>query len=311
MTSQATLATRGAAPPARRRGTVPREERWLGLAFAAPVLLLMAALVFVPLGLTLWDSLHRVDPMRPGTPFIGLKHYVDLLSDTNVQQAWLNTAAYVVIAVVLETLGGLGAALLLQRITVGRRWLLAAVILPWALPPVVNAIVWLWIYNPSYGLLDGALLRFGLISAPKVWFNDRATALFLVSLVHVWRMMPLTAVILLAALQSVPRELYEAAKLDGAGPVQAFIHVTLPLIAGGLAIALSQSTVFAFNLFDEAWILAGSSLDTRTVVAQVYMSAFQNLHFSYGMALSVLVMMASCLVSLIYVLRVYRETRYG
>jgi multiple sugar transport system permease protein len=309
--SEAALSAETLPRPARRRESVPRDERWLGLAFAAPVVVLMAALVFVPLGLTLWDSLHRVDPMRPGTPFIGLKHYVDLLSDSNVRQAWLNTVAYVVIAVVLETLGGLGAALLLQRIKVGRRWLLAAVILPWALPPVVNAIVWLWIYNPSYGLLDGTLLRFGLISTPKIWFNDRATALFLVSLVHVWRMMPLTAVILLAALQSVPRELYEAAKLDGAGPVQAFRHVTLPLIAGGLAIALSQSTVFAFNLFDEAWILAGSSLDTRTVVAQVYMSAFQNLHFSYGMALSVLVMIASCLVSLVYVLRVYRETRYG
>lgn len=309
--SQAALPATAPSRLERRRISVPRGELWLGFAFAAPAVVLMAALVFVPLGLTLWDSLHRVDPMRPGTPFVGFKHYVDLLSDTNVRQAWLNTAAYVVIAVVLETLGGLGAALLLQRVRVGRRWLLAAVILPWALPPVVNAIVWQWIYNPSYGLLDGALLRFGLIDAPIVWFNDRATALVLVSLVHVWRMMPLTAVILLAALQSVPRELYEAATLDGAGPVQAFRHVTLPLIAGGLAIALSQSTVFAFNLFDEAWILAGSSLDTRTVVAQVYMSAFQNLHFSYGMALSVLVMIASCLVSLVYVLRVYRETRYG
>lgn len=271
----------------------------------------MTALVFVPLGFTVWDSLHRVDPMRPGTPFIGLQHYADLMRDPNVRQAWLNTVAYVVIAVVFETLGGLGAALLLNRIKVGRRWLLAATILPWALPPVVNAIVWMWIYNPSYGLLNGALLRFGLIGAPHVWFNDRTTALFFVALVHVWRMMPLTAVILLAALQGIPAELYEAAQLDGAGPVKCFFKITLPLIAGGLAIALSQSTVFAFNLFDEAWILAGSSLDTRTIVAQVYMSAFQNLHFSYGMALSLLVMIASCLVSLVYVFRVYRETRYG
>ena len=123
-------------------------------------------------------------------------------------------------------------------------------------------------------------------------------------------MMPLTAVILLSALQGVPADLIEAARLDGAGPVQRFRFVILPLISGGLAIALSQSTVFAFNLFDEAWILNGSSLDTRTIVAEVYMAAFQNLHFSYGMALSVLVMLASLLVSLVYVLRVYRETRY-
>ena len=183
-------------------------------------------------------------------------------------------------------------------------------ILPWALPPVVNAIVWLWIYNPGYGLLNGILMALGVISSSHVWFNDRATALFLVAIVHVWRMMPLTAVILLASLQSIPGDLYEAARLDGAGPIRCFRMITLPLISGGLAIALSQSTVFAFNLFDEAWILTGSSLDTRTIVAQVYMSAFQDLHFSYGMALSVLVMVASLLVSLIYVLRVYRETRY-
>jgi multiple sugar transport system permease protein len=285
-------------------------DRWLGLILAAPIVLIMAAFVFVPVLVTLWDSVHRVEPMRPGTPFIGLAHYWSLMTDPNVQHAWINTLAYVVFAVVLETLGGLGAALLLNKITFGRRWLLAAVVLPWALPPVVNAIVWLWIYNPSYGLLNAVFKTTGLISAYHVWFNDRTTALLLVALVHVWRMMPLTVVILLASLQSIPAELYQAARLDGAGPIRSFVKVTLPLIAGGLAIALSQSTGFAFNLVDEAWILTGSSLDTRPVLVEVYMSAFQNLRFSYGMALSVLVMFASLLTSLVYVLRVYRETRY-
>jgi multiple sugar transport system permease protein len=285
-------------------------DRWLGLAFVAPIVVVMGFLVFGPVLVTLWDSLHRVDPMRLGTPFIGLENYRNLMSDASVLHAWLNTMAYVVFAVVLETAGGLAAALLLNKITWGRRWLLAAVVLPWALPPVVNAIVWLWIYNPSYGLLNGILQSTGLISSYHVWFNDRTTALLLVALVHVWRMLPLTAVILLAALQSIPAELYQAARLDGAGPFRSFSKVTLPLISGGLAIALSQSTVFAFNLFDEAWILNGSSLDTRPVLVQVYMSAFQDLRFSYGMALSVLVMFASLLISLVYVLRVYRETRY-
>ena len=110
-------------------------------------------------------------------------------------------------AVVVETLGGLAAALLLNAVKTGRRWLLAATVLPWALPPVINAIVWLWIYNPSYGLLTGVLKATGVIAANHVWFNDRATALVLIGLVHVWRMMPLTAVILLSALQGVPSEL--------------------------------------------------------------------------------------------------------
>ena len=287
-----------------------RRDAWLGLGFAIPIIVIMGGLVFVPLASTLWDSLFRIDPMRPGTPFVGLQNYTGFLTDPAIRQGWYNTFVYVLLAVILETLGGLGAALLLSRIKYGRRWLLAALVLPWCLPPVVNAIVWLWIYNPSYGLLNGALHAMGLIDQNIVWFNNRGTALLLVTVVHVWRMMPLTAIILLAALQSIPQDLYEAAKLDGAGPVKCFRMITLPLIAGGLAIALSQSTVFALNLFDEAWVLAGSSLDTRTVIIQVYMSAFQNLHFSQGMALSVLTMIVSLIISALYVMRVYRETSY-
>lgn len=296
--------------PSHGRARFYNGEAGLGLAFAIPIIVIMGALVFMPLVTTLIDSLYRVEPMRAGTPFVGLDNYAALASDSNVRLAWINTLIYVVIAVVLETIGGLAAALLLNKVKLGRRWLLAALILPWCLPPVVNAVVWLWIYNPSYGLLNGILHTVGLTSENNVWFNDRETALFLVALVHVWRMLPLTAIILLAALQSIPADLYEAAKLDGAGPIKSFRLVTLPLISGGLAIALSQSTVFAFNLFDEAWILTGSSLDTRTVIIQVYMSAFQNLKFSFGMALSIVAMIASLLVSLVYVLKVYRETRF-
>jgi multiple sugar transport system permease protein len=285
-------------------------ETWLGFLYVLPIILVMGSLVFVPLITTVLDSLYRIDPMRPGTPFVGLLNYQNLATDSNVQHATWNTLIYVVLAVVLETAGGLAAALLLNQVRRGRQWLLAVLVLPWCLPPVVNALVWLWIYNPSYGVLNNLLKAVGLLNENKVWFNDHNTALLLVALVHVWRMLPLTAIILLAALQGIPADLYEAARLDGAGRIKCFRMITLPLIAGGLAIALSQSTVFAFNLFDEAWILNGSSLDTRSLIIQVYMSAFQNLKFSYGMALSVLAMIASLVVSMIYVLKVYRETRF-
>jgi multiple sugar transport system permease protein len=285
-------------------------EAGLGFAFALPIIIIMGGLVFLPLVTTFIDSLYRIEPMRAGTPYVGFGNYAALAGDSNVRLAWLNTLIYVVIAVILETVGGLAAALLLNKVKLGRRWLLAALILPWCLPPVVNAVVWLWIYNPSYGLLNGILQATGLISGPVVFFNNRYLALFLVTIVHVWRMMPLTAVILLAALQSIPQDLYQAARLDGAGAFKCVRLITLPLIASGLAIALSQSTVFAFNLFDEAWILSGASLDTRTVIIQVYMFAFQNMKFSLGMALSLLAMLASLLVSLLYVLKVYRETRF-
>ncbi|MGF9694550.1 sugar ABC transporter permease [Rhizobium sp. 0TCS1.26] len=293
--------------PAKR--LLGREAR-LGLGLTAPVIAVMGGLVILPLVITVFDSFFRIEPMRPGTPFVGFRNYIALMSDSNVLTSWVNTFAYVLIAVTIETVGGLAAALLLHHASIGRRWLLAIVILPWCLPPVVNAIIWLWIYNPSYGLLNSLLQAVGLTSTNQVWFNDRFTGLFLVSVVHAWRMMPLTAIILLAALQSIPTNLYEAARLDGASRWRQFTMITLPLIAGGLAIALSQSTVFAFNLFDEAWILNGSSLGTRSVMIQVYLSAFQNMKFSLGMALSILAMIASLSVSALYVLRVYKETRY-
>jgi multiple sugar transport system permease protein len=289
---------------------LPGREARLGLMLSAPIILIMGGLVILPLMVTIFDSFFRIEPMKMGTPFVGLKNYINLMFDSNVLESWKNTFIYVLLAVAIETIGGLGAALVLHKARIGRRWLLAAVILPWCLPPVVNAIIWLWIYNPSYGLLNGLLRSVGLISENHVWFNDRFTGLLLVSIVHAWRMMPLTAIILLAALQSIPANLYEAARLDGATKWRQFTLITLPLISGGLAIALSQSTVFAFNLFDEAWILNGSSLGTRSLMVQVYMMAFQNMKFSLGMALSILAMIASLIVSAIYVLRVYKETRF-
>lgn len=282
----------------------------LGIALALPVIALMAAFVFVPVLITAWDSFHRVNPMMPGEPFVGFKNYVTMFSDPNVRNAWWNTWFYVVLAVTMELLLGLGAALLLNNMKTGRRWLLAAVILPWALPPVVNAMVWSWIYNPHYGLLNGLLLRFGFIDQARVWMNDQGTALVLVTLVHVWRMMPLNAVILLAALQTIPRELYEAAEVDGAGRFLSLRMITLPLISGALGIALTQSTITAFNIFDEAWILAKASAITRPIQGQIYMTAFQDLKFSYGMAMSITVMLVSILVSVFYIRRIYRETRF-
>ena len=282
----------------------------LGLVLALPVVLIMGGLVFGPLLSSQFDSFFRIEPMKPGPPFVGVKNYFTALTDPTVLAAWATTGVYVLLAVVIETGGGLAAALLLNKITLGRRWSLAAVVLPWCMPPVVNAIIWGWIFNPSYGLMNGLLQGVGLKQGNHVWFNDRGTGLVLVSVVRAWRMMPLTVIILLAALQSIPKELAEAAKLDGATAFQRLRQITLPLIAPGLAIALSQSTVFAINLFDEAWILNGAATDTRSIGIQTYIAGFQNLKLSLGMALSLLVMVVSLAVSAIHVLRVYRETRF-
>ena len=282
----------------------------LGLLLVTPIIVTMFALVFFPLLQTIWDSLHRINPMQAGTPFVGVANYANMLSDAELGQAWLNTLIYVVIAVVTETVFGVLAAALINQVRVGRQWLLAAVILPWALPGVVNAVIWMWIYQPGAGLLNGILTAFGLPFDNHVWFNDRTSALVAVAVVHIWRMMPLTVVIVLAAMQSIPEHLYEAARIDGATRPQMFFSITVPLVRSAIAVAIANATVAAFNLFDEAWVLTASSLDTRPILTQIYLETFQNLHFSYGMALSLVLTAVSLLVSLIFVVRIYNSTRF-
>lgn len=296
--------------PAGKRGVGINADTTLGVLLVAPILLTMAGLVFYPMARTLWDSLHRVNPMQAGTPFVGLDNYTRMFSDAQLGAAWTNTLVYVVLAVIAETVFGVLAAALINQVKVGRRWILAAVILPWALPGVVNSVIWLWIYQPGAGLLNGILSALGLPFENHVWFNDRTSAIIAVTVVHVWRMMPLTIVIVLAAMQSIPSHLYEAARIDGATRGQMFTLVTLPLVRSAIAVAMTNATVNAFNLFDEAWVLAGASLETRPVLVQIYLETFQNLRFSYGMALSITVTFVALLVSLVYVLRVYRNTRF-
>jgi multiple sugar transport system permease protein len=293
-----------------RRRAAGNGDALLGVLMVAPIVVTMVALVFFPLAQTVWDSLHRINPMEPGTPFIGAANYTNMLSDAQLGQSWVNTFIYVAIAVSVETIVGVLGAALINQVRRGRQWLLAAVVLPWALPGVVNAVIWMWIYQPGAGLLNGILTVFGLPFENHVWFNDRTSALIAVSVVHIWRMLPLTIVVVLAAMQSIPGHLYEAARIDGASRPQMFFAITLPLVRGAIAVAMTNATVAAFNLFDEAWVLAGASLDTRPVLTQIYLETFQNLHFSYGMALSLVVTIVSLLVSLVFVWRVYHTTRF-
>jgi multiple sugar transport system permease protein len=292
-----------------KRRAVGNGDAMLGILLVTPIVVTMFALVFFPLAQTLWDSLHRINPMQAGTPFIGATNYTNMLSDADLGHAWTNTLIYVVLAVVIETVFGVLAAALINQVKVGRQWLLAAVILPWALPGVVNAVIWMWIYQPGAGLLNGILSAFGLPFDNHVWFNDRTSAIVAVAVVHIWRMMPLTVVIVLAAMQSIPEHLYEAARIDGATRPQMFFSITVPLVRSAIAVAIANATVAAFNLFDEAWVLTASSIDTRPILTQIYLETFQNLHFSYGMAMSLVLTAVSLLVSLIFVVRIYNSTR--
>jgi multiple sugar transport system permease protein len=286
-------------------------DAFLGFVLVLPILLTMFGLVFYPLASTAWDSLHRVDPLKPGTPFVGLANYVRMFGDREVGQSWFNTFKYVGLAVAAETVLGVMSAALINQVKRGRQWILAAVVLPWALPAVVSSVLWQWIYAPGAGLLNGVLVFVGFNYENHVWFNDATVALLLVTVVHVWRMLPLTVVIVLAAMQTIPADLYEAARMDGASQFAMFRNITLPLTRSAIAVSMTNATVAAFNLFDEAIVLTHNSVETRPILLQIYLEAFKKFHFSYGMALSLAVTFISLLVSLGYVWRVQRTTRFS
>ncbi|WP_167815166.1 carbohydrate ABC transporter permease [Sporolactobacillus shoreae] len=268
-----------------------------------PLIIIMIGLVFYPVLVTFTDSFKSMSLLNPGDErFIWLSNYYTLLHDPTVLRTLENTFFYFLLAIVGELIGGLFIAMVLNRKFRGRGLVLAAVIIPWSLPPVVNGIIWKWIYDPSTGVLNDILMNFHIIQSNQIWLGNSTLALLCVTLVHIWKMIPLTAVILLATLQTIPKDLYEAARMDGSSPINIFRFITLPFLKPAIVISLTQSTIAAINIFDEIYVLTGTNLGTRSVLLQNYLIAFQQLNLGQGMALSLMITLITVLISIVYVL---------
>lgn len=269
--------------------------------FVIPLVILMFGLVFYPAMLTFKDSFRSLNLTMPNeTQFIGLANYLELLRDPDVLMSLKNTFWYLIVAVTFGFLGGLFIALVLRENFKGRAWMLAIVILPWAIPPVVSATIWKLILDPTYGPITHILTNIGIIQSSSPLLARPGLAIFIIALVHVWKMIPLIAIILLAALQAIPKEIYQAAQIDGAGTWKGFLHITLPLLKPAIAIVLTQATISSITLFDEIYVLTGTALDTRSIMTQNYLIAFRQLDLGLGMALSFLITIIILVISLIY-----------
>jgi ABC-type sugar transport system permease subunit len=208
---------------------------------------------------------------------------------------------YTGFAVVFEMVGGTVVALALNRKFRGRGIVLALLVLPWALPGVVSGILWSRIFATNNGLLNTVLVDLHLIHTNRVWFNNQVVGILLISLVHVWGVLPLTSLIILAGLQGVPPDIYAAAEVDGAGPARQFTALTLPLIRPSLAVALTVGTTASLAIFDEIYVLNGKALVTRSVTMQIYQTTFVNLDFGQGTALAYLLTLATGVFGIAYV----------
>ena len=232
-----------------------------------------------------------------------------MLDDPTATGAIRHTFEYVALAVSLELVLGVLVAVTLRRLFPGRGIVLAILVLPWALPSVVSGVLWRRVFDPDNGLLNSALLKLHVIHEPHVWLAGGRWAIAFITLVHVWGVLPLVSLILLAGLQSIPEELYNASSVDGAGAWRQFRHITLPLLRPSLAVAATIGTLLAIAIFDEVYVLNGTALNTRSVLIQVYNTTFVEADFAHGMALAFLLAGATALLGSVYVLALRRSTR--
>jgi ABC-type sugar transport system permease subunit len=275
---------------ARRRTRARFGEPALSLVLIAPTLLIVFGLTVYPILYAAFISLHQLDLIkaRDQMPFVGLANYVELLSsDYFWQSTWL-TLYFTVVSLVVQIVLGIAVALVLNENFVGRNLIRAMILIPWAIPTIVNGVLWQWIYNANYGALNGLLLQIGIIGEPQLWLGEPMRALNMVLVADTWKMLPFYVLMFLAALQTIPNELYESANIDGAGPVQKFINVTLPFLRPMLLVVLVLRTLQTFRVFDIIYVLTqgGPGGGTRVITFYAYEASFLNLNFGYGAALS-------------------------
>ena len=285
------------------------ERQILGWLFVAPAIVLVVVLVLYPMVHGFQQSIESGGFLfgeKPG--YVGLRNYKDVINDPVSRDAMRHTLEYVVLAVALEMVLGIFVAVTLHRVFRGRGFVLAVLILPWALPSVVSGVLWRRVFDPDNGLLNALLMQLHIISQPHVWLASGRGAILWITLVHVWGVLPLVSLIFLAGLQSIPEEVYSASAVDGAGPWRQFRYITLPLLRPSMAIALTVGTLLAISIFDEIYVLNGTALNTRSILIQVYNTTFAQADFAHGTALAFQLAAVTAVFGGLYALALRRST---
>jgi multiple sugar transport system permease protein len=278
---------------------------WLLL---APSLLLLGGLVVFPILYNFWLSLFDKHAFMPAQRFVGVQHYVYFARDPEFWSSVRYGCIYAGSTLALQLVLGVGAALLLNEAFRGRNLLRGVVLFPYMIPTIVAVILWKWLLNDSYGLVNHWLLAAGLVRAPVAWLGKDHIMTSLV-VTSVWQFFPFVVISYLARLQTIPPELYEAAKVDGAGAWRRFRHVTLPQTRNVLFVIVLLRSIFMFTKFDTVWLMAGEggvSRYVRTLPVYAYARSFTYLQAGMGAALAVLMFLMLLAATLVY-FRAFRD----
>ncbi len=269
------------------------------LPFILPLLFFITIFIFLPVIGTFWNSLWQDVAFIP-KKFIGIANYSRLFLDNKFWQSTLFTLIFPGFSVLLEMIFGMFIALTLNEALKFRGLLRGIAIIPWAIPTVIGARIWQLIYRYDYGLANYLL---GIIGITRInWLGTPAGAFFCLVLADVWRTTPFVAIILLAGLQVIPNELYEQAKVDGAGPVRRFFYITLPLLRPIIIVALIFRTIDALRVFDLIYVITGGGPGGATTSLSVYgYRFFLSGDFGYGSAISVILFLFALIIALLFI----------
>lgn len=268
-----------------------------------PAFLAIGVVFIAPLSYALWLSVHDVQAnIGVMGAFVGFDNFRKALSSPDFYAATWRTVYFLVVSIGLQVPLGILIALLLNQKFVGQNILRAVILIPWAVPTIVNGALWQWIYQANFGALNGLLLQFGLIDKPVLWLGSPVLALNMVIIADTWKVLPFCAITFLAGLQTIPHELYEAAEVDGAGVWDRFVSVTFPHILPVVLIIFVLRTVESFRAFDIIYQLTqgGPAGGTTVLAYQAYLTSFLKLQFGYGSAISLIIAGASCILAIVY-----------
>ncbi|HZE16390.1 MAG TPA: sugar ABC transporter permease [Mycobacterium sp.] len=314
MAGSASASAAGALPSPRGTSWRARtREARFALALLAPSIVVVFGIVIYPILRTLYTSFYAVDSPFPGHfPFVGIRNYTFAVSQGEFWSAVERTAYFTIVSTGFELLFGMGIALLLNA-PLRMRWLFRTIcVLPWALPTIVNGAMWRYFFNAQYGVVNALLTQLGLQSSYHAWFSSPTAALNIVILADVWKNTSLVAFILLAGLTTIPRDLYEAARVDGYGRFGAFIHITLPLLRPVIVVVLVLRTIEAFKVFDIIYVMTGGgpANGTQSIAFYTYQRAFSDEYFGYGSALAYLMVLFILGFAILYI-RMLRSDTYA
>ncbi len=268
-----------------------------------PALLLICVLTVLPIISAFWISLHHYSLRRPDDfSFVGIQNYLDLLATSDFWNSLYVTLLFTFWTTILVLIIAMVVALVMNEPFRGRGILRALILLPWAMPGVVNALMWQWVYNGKVGILNGALYSVGAIDTYHAWLVESGTMYPAIIFANVWNTFPFSALIFLAALQSVPSELYDASRVDRANVFQRYRYITLPWLVHPILIVLILQALGGVRLFDIIYLLTGGGPgnETSTIGYAAYQTAFLSFNFGLGNAYSYIIALITMVIALIY-----------